>query len=86
MYSYSVACKVGMLGIFDYQALDADDYYLSNTLSKVGNLQYVYHKYGVIEETSVLEKRKAFPFISLAKDIIDVTKGDGSWNNPYYLR
>ncbi len=86
MYSDSVACKVGMLGIFDYQALDADDYYLSNTLSKVGNLQYVYHKYGVIEETSVLEKRKAFPFISLAKDIIDVTKGDGSWNNPYYLR
>lgn len=83
MYYNFVVSKVGMLNTFDYQAFDADGYYLNNHTSEIGTMAYVYHNNGLLEEVDISELRPTVPVITIKKSKIDLTKGQ---NNTYTLR
>ncbi len=86
IYSSFVTTKVGMLNLFDYHNLGLDNYYLSNTTSSVGKMVYVYHNYGMLEETTIDDARGIIPVISLNAETIDIKEGNGTVDSPYIVR
>lgn len=72
IYSTNTSGKVGMLNLFDYHILGGDDYYLSNTTSSVGSMVYVYHNYGLLEETKVSDTKVTIPVIAISRDVVDL--------------
>lgn len=86
IYSDKTTVKVGLLNLYDYHNTNLDHYFLSNTTSSVGTMEYVYHNYGLLEEVDITDQAGIVPIISLSKDEIDTSKGDGSFKNPYVLR
>lgn len=86
IYNSSIVAKVGLLNLFDYHNTGSDNYFVYNTISSVGSNVYVYHNYGLLEEASVTDSKNIIPVVSLNKDEIDISTGDGTINNPYVLR
>lgn len=83
IYSNSIFSKVTLLNLFDYNNLELDDYYLNNTTSTVGSMVYIYHNYGLLEETNVDDIKNIVPVISINETSINKNNGDGTINNPY---
>ncbi len=77
IYSSNVKVKVGMLNLFDYQVLGGDNYYLANTTSSVGDMVYVYHNNGLLEEADANDIKQSIPVISISKKMIDTTNNNG---------
>ena len=72
--------------MFDYNNTGLDNYFLANTISSIGNMAYVYHNYGVIEEANVNDSKLIVPVIALSIDDI-VTKGaNGTLESPFGVR
>lgn len=86
IYTSSVTSKIGMLNLFDYHNLGLDNYYLSNTTSSVGKMIYVYHNYGMLEETTIDDARGIVPVICIKADSIDTKEGNGTFESPYIVR
>ena len=61
IFTNVVNCKMGLLNIFDYNPTNnLTDYYLINTMSTVGSMEYVYNNLGLLEEANVVEEKFIF--------------------------
>lgn len=85
IYNDSVSLKVGLLNIFDYvSSNNFSDYFVMNTISSIGGMQYSKYENGLVEEVEVLEMKHFIPVISV--DSSYITSGTGEINNPYTMR
>lgn len=84
IYTSESIAKIGLLNIFDYVSCgELNDYFFLNTTSNVGDMQYVRHAGGVIEEFSVKTLAHYVPVITINSEILKA--GDGTKDNPYVL-
>ena len=83
IYSNTIYYRVGMLNMFDYYSGGLDNFYLMNTTSSIGNMVYVYHSNGILEEVMSNEQQLSIPVISINKNLIK--NGDGTINNPFTI-
>lgn len=82
IYTQEVDAKIGLLNMFDYNTNTLlDDYFLMNTTSSVGNMVYVYHANGLVEEVLSSDKKRIVPVVSINKNLIK--KGVGSLEDPF---
>ena len=84
IYVFQVVSKVGLLNLFDYNpCVGFSDYFLGNTTSEVGSMQYNRNISGVLEEADVREYKHIVPVVSISKD--SITSGSGSYTDPYIV-
>lgn len=83
IYTSSVKCKIGMLNMFDYYTGYLDNFFLMNTTSSIGEMIYVYHNTGLLEETTTDDVRLAVPVITINRDLIK--SGDGTIDKPFKI-
>jgi len=82
IFTQVVDAKIGLLNMFDYNTNTLlDNYFLMNTTSSVGNMVYVYHANGLVEEVLATDDKYIVPVISINKNVIK--KGVGSIEDPF---